>query len=348
MTKQVLNAFDRVVELALFDNDHITKVITSTETFYESHLLEDVLRRTSPGELAVDVGAHVGNHTLFMAAIAGLDVIAIEPSPASVELLKTNVAANRVSRQVEVIEAAAGAEEAYGRLVEDDPANTGMTRVELGDGDVEVTTVDKLVGRRLVSVLKIDVEGWEEEVLKGSVHVLKRDRPILYMEIIDARHERALRDLLADLDYRFAREFNVTPTRLFLPVDGALPTLYPPVLTELATEQMRVITQLMRSIERMERSISSAVMAVDAMVRRTDESLRRHDADSAEYQEQIMKTTRFFGELYKRTRSATTSSDATTTVIRELLESVDDLRRRLGAPSGDGQAVNGGSEPRTE
>lgn len=309
VTKQVLHAFDRVVELALFDNDHITNFIMSTESFYESHLLEDVLRRTSPGQLAVDVGAHVGNHTVFMAAIAGLNVIAIEPSPASLELLKANVSANRVTRQVEVVDAAAGAEKGHGRLVQVDPANTGMTRVELGDGALDVTTVDRLVGQRQVSVLKIDVEGMEEEVLDGSRQVLERDRPFLYMEIIDARHERALRDTLADLHYQFAREFNATPTRLFLPVDGVLPTLYPPVLTELATEQMRVITQLMRSMEQMERRMSSAVAALDGMIRRADESHERHDANSAEYLEQMRRTTNFIGKMHRRTLAASTEEE---------------------------------------
>ena len=63
------------------DDDHIAGVIRKTATFYEAEMLADIRSRLFFAELAVDVGAHVGNHTLYFAHVLGLQTIAFEPNP---------------------------------------------------------------------------------------------------------------------------------------------------------------------------------------------------------------------------------------------------------------------------
>jgi FkbM family methyltransferase len=324
-----LDVLGRRVDLALFDDDHVTKVIQSTEGFYEAELLEDILRRTQPGQLALDVGAHVGNHTVFLAAVADLDVIAVEPSSAALDLLKKNVEANGVSGRVTVVEAAAGAEESAATLIPGSDDNTGMTRVVLGGDDVPVTTVDRIVGRRRVSVMKVDVEGWEKEVLRGAQTVLRRDQPILYLEVSDARHERDLRQLLNDLGYHFAKEFNATPTQMFLPMGNVMPGLYPPVLADLAAEQTRTVTQLMRSVYGIERAVVGVARDLEELIRKWDVVLSRHERETKAYREQLRQTTELFSELYKRTKAASITNTEAAQAATELQEPIQRLLERL-------------------
>lgn len=353
VTHVQLDVFGRQVDLALFDDDHVTRIIQSTETFYEAELLEDILRRTQPGQLALDVGAHVGNHTLFLAAVADLDVIAVEPSTASLELLKSNIESNGVSGRVTVVEAAAGAEEAVATLVPGSEDNTGMTRVVLGGDDVPVTTVDRIVGKRRVSVMKVDVEGWEREVVLGAQMVLRRDQPILYLEVSDARRERDLRQLLNDLGYHFAKEFNATPTQMFLPMGNMMPGLYPPVLADLAAEQTRTVTQLMRSMYRMERSVRGVEQSVtnvtrnlEELIRKWDLVLSRHERETRAYREQLRQTTALFSELYKRTKAASITNTEAAQAATDLQEPIQRLLDRLEAT--DVERAGGDADPSSQ
>ena len=76
------------------EDDHIAKVVRNTKTFYEVEMLRDIRARLFFAKCAVDVGAHVGNHTVFFAHVLGLRTIAFEPNPASFRHLKANISAN--------------------------------------------------------------------------------------------------------------------------------------------------------------------------------------------------------------------------------------------------------------
>src|SRR5690625_1702857 len=76
-------------------------------TWYEHALLRDAQQRVHGPGLAIDVGAHIGGHTMWFALAMGLDVIAIEPNPSSYARLTNTVAANSTAN-VQTIPAAAG------------------------------------------------------------------------------------------------------------------------------------------------------------------------------------------------------------------------------------------------
>jgi hypothetical protein len=199
----------------------------------------------------------------------------------------------------------------------------------LGGDDVPVTTVDRIVGRRRVSVMKVDVEGWEKEVLRGAQTVLRRDQPILYLEVSDARHERDLRQLLNDLGYHFAKEFNATPTQMFLPMGNVMPGLYPPVLADLAAEQTRTVTQLMRSVYGIERAVVGVARDLEELIRKWDVVLSRHERETKAYREQLRQTTELFSELYKRTKAASITNTEAAQAATELQEPIQRLLERL-------------------
>jgi FkbM family methyltransferase len=138
-------------------------------------LLLDALR---PGDVMIDVGAHVGIVTLQAARHVGRDghVHSVEPTPANADMLRRNVEAGELAN-VSVHECAAGSEPGtavlhqmglthLNSLVGANPYSSESSGVE-----VPVHRLDDLVDGR-VDAIKIDVEGAELEVLEGAGRIL--------------------------------------------------------------------------------------------------------------------------------------------------------------------------------
>jgi FkbM family methyltransferase len=124
-----------------------------------------------PGDLFVDVGANVGTYTIW-AGDLGARVIALEPAADTYDLLAENVALN--SHPAQMIQAAAG-------------ATCGVTAFTVGQDDVNhmdpfgkaqarMVTIDSVLGERIAAGMKIDVEGFELEVLRGCKRALAEHR----------------------------------------------------------------------------------------------------------------------------------------------------------------------------
>src|ERR1043166_7372284 len=90
--------------------------------------------------------------------------------------------------------------------------NTGMTRViEDPEGDVPIVAIDDLALLG-VSVIKIDTEGFELEVLKGARQTIERERPLLYIEAGDSERHEAVRAFMDELGFVEFGCFAKTPT----------------------------------------------------------------------------------------------------------------------------------------
>lgn len=174
-----------------------------------------------PGTSAIDVGANLGIHALVLAACVGDGgkVYAFEPVPSICAKMKENLRLNRVSN-VELHEGALGS--SRGEVVFDANAadfNIGKGRVNLqGDITVPITTIDCQFGDVTlpVSMVKIDTEGHELEVLKGAVGLLGKHRPAILMEfnpesysLLDIRHHIPDRYTGFELPQRVGQKFRL-------------------------------------------------------------------------------------------------------------------------------------------
>ena len=148
-------------------------------------LLEQVLR---PGMVAYDVGAHVGIHALYMAKLLrphGI-VYAFEPWRANYECLVRNVARNQ--RRVAEIVPVPSAVVAHGGVVRLTPGvGDGQHHVSLNGEwgeDVVGTTLDRFWAqtRTPPTLLLVDVEGQELNVMRGAEELLSKCHPKLILE----------------------------------------------------------------------------------------------------------------------------------------------------------------------
>lgn len=197
--------------------DPIVNTIASRRTFYEFDMLKDIRRRIGPEDLVLDIGAHVGNHAVYLAGVCGCQVLAFEPFQENFALLNANIELNGLGPRVKSLPIALGASAALGMVRLKDEQNRGsvvIDKVSHAPG-IPIRPLDELELPRDPAVLKIDVEGAELEVLKGARSLLRRCRPLLYVETIDDDAFEAAIRLLDGFGYQVVACFNATPTFLF-------------------------------------------------------------------------------------------------------------------------------------
>lgn len=134
-------------------------------------------RALRDGGLFVDVGANVGTYTIWAAEL-GAEVIAIEPAEDTFALLHENIALN--GYQVTEVRAAAGDHCRTARFTSG--LDAGNSLAPDGPVVIDMVTIDALIGDRRVVGMKIDVEGFEIDVLRGAARALA-DRRIGLIQI---------------------------------------------------------------------------------------------------------------------------------------------------------------------
>jgi FkbM family methyltransferase len=140
----------------------------TNEMGFALHLLRD-------DSLFVDVGANVGVYTVLASGVCGARSIACEPIEKARSDLRSNVAANRIGDRVEIHQCAVGATVGTVHMLDDrDTMNRVVTDGDYDSGvEVPVTTLDHLLKDREPTLIKIDVEGFEEQVLAGADKALQ-------------------------------------------------------------------------------------------------------------------------------------------------------------------------------
>ena len=193
--------------------------VLATSGVWEPHVTAVFPRLLAPGDVCVDVGAHVGYYTLLASRLVGRNgrVYALEPAEAAYRALGSNLALNRVSN-VTALRIAAGASDGCALVVDPPPGNSGESaiRIEKSGGRDGVLPAAQSVAVRAVSTLldpadvarlrlvKIDVEGFEAEVLRGLEPLLRSGvRPALIVEL-HPEHVREAAELLGHWSEAFS------------------------------------------------------------------------------------------------------------------------------------------------
>ena len=152
-----------------------------------------IQRLLTPGDTFVDVGAHIGHHALIGAREVGAAgrVIAIDPQPYNADRIGQNALINDMS-QIEIVPIAVSDSEGFARF----PFQIGRdrTRLAIGGSPMDTKVMFSCTVRRLENVLnerelrqldllKIDVEGFEQQVLDGLGDWLGRCENIIFEQL---------------------------------------------------------------------------------------------------------------------------------------------------------------------
>ncbi len=135
------------------------------------------------GDSYIDVGAHIGDSSLLAASkIKNGKVIACEPTPTIFNELVANIRLNNFESIITPLQVAVSNEVGSAFFTLETASEVNHLRSSLGKGKsikVETITVDKMIKNAKLSsltLLKVDVEGFELEVLQGAKSSLNKDK----------------------------------------------------------------------------------------------------------------------------------------------------------------------------
>lgn len=199
-----VNHGGQVLSLTYNSPGHVRE-IEKHGKFFEYGMLEAIASLPYRNGICMDIGANVGNHTVFFSRFCNFDEVwSYEPHPQSFEILKENVKEN-CTRTVRTFNCAIGAQDGNVRFVKD-KENPSESKITKGKGTTRIIPIRTNLK---VALMKIDVEGHEIEVIRGAYDVIERERPELFVE-----HHGDPQDLLDELPegYKFIKTYNNSPT----------------------------------------------------------------------------------------------------------------------------------------
>jgi FkbM family methyltransferase len=170
---------------------------------YERRHQKIISRLIGPGDVFLDVGAHVGFYSLMASRRVGTAgrVIAFEPNPRNIDYLRRHISLNEAAN-VEIVEAAVSASD--GLIGFEASGDSSMGHV-LPDGQGTVRSISLNAWAEAAdiapTVIKIDVEGHEPPVLEGATEVMSKMRPTIVLSV-GPESLRACEAILQEHDYR--------------------------------------------------------------------------------------------------------------------------------------------------
>ena len=177
--------------MAVYSREFVSRFIISYG-FYERHYIRELFKFLERKEVlthektCLDIGANIGNHSVCFSQIFR-QVYAFEPHPRNYLLLKAN---SMLRSNINTIETALGSRHSRANM-SFNMENMGQSSIAKRVGDynieVEIDTLDNFVHKHDIddiALIKLDVEGHEEDVLKGAFETLNNQKPIVVMECL--------------------------------------------------------------------------------------------------------------------------------------------------------------------
>ncbi len=187
----ICHPHDRVTSLAMYCG------------LYDSREMRFLLAYLRPGDTFLDVGANVAPYSLLATLVDGVSAVAFEPHPVARTRAAANVSLNGAEARVRLVPGAVSDAGGTALLT----ADRGPTNTLVDDGydgeaqEVETVSLDSFVRHEClerVSLVKVDVEGHEPEVLRGAKALIADQRPAL---IVACNDGRALQRFAAEHGY---------------------------------------------------------------------------------------------------------------------------------------------------
>ena len=190
---------------------------------YEEEEVKKIFKYVKRGMTVLDIGAHIGYFALLMAHLVGPDglVFAFEPNPSTYTQLKTNLAINPhlSDGRIKILQSALGEDQGVQSFFCPISGYEGLAglkdtkRAPINQvSKVEVDTLDNFAvthNLKRIDFIKMDIEGAEYDVLKGSEKVLNELHPIILFEACELNTEPYGYRVFEELQYLEQRRYVV-------------------------------------------------------------------------------------------------------------------------------------------
>ena len=153
-------------------------IYTGLHEFNEMGFLLHFLQ---PEDIFVDVGANIGAYTILASGVIGARSISMEPVPTTFDILLKNIELNGIEDKVLALNIGVGSEESSLYFTDNKDSSNhvvlNINKDEAGLIKVHTNTLVKiLLNEQCPSLLKIDVEGFEQEVINGASKIMENQK----------------------------------------------------------------------------------------------------------------------------------------------------------------------------
>ncbi|MBR5402350.1 MAG: FkbM family methyltransferase [Treponema sp.] len=200
-----------IIYLPYYRIDDIQSTIFKTNNYYEFNTLDYICNRWENGKIGkelnnaifIDIGANIGNHSLyFFNECHAASSYCFEPVKDTFKILEKNISLNNLTNKAHLYNIALGQKKGRASLSYYNSYNIGMAKLSNdSEGEYQVVSLDELKINANIKFIKIDVEGFELDVIQGMVQTLERYSPYIMIEI---RHNlfNDIDSLLKKLGYK--------------------------------------------------------------------------------------------------------------------------------------------------
>ena len=198
--------------------DLIFERIVTRKTFYEDKLLEKARSLNLKG-VYVDIGANIGNHSIFFSCFCGSTVVySFEIDETIFALLKKNMEKNCLQHIYHLSDIGVLDKKGFVDISETNHLNAGMTKIVNVEGThKKVNKLDNLLQNiENIVLIKIDVEGFELEIINGAQKILESQSPVIFAELATETEFKLVKNELSKYGYTTDNvNYAGTPTYLF-------------------------------------------------------------------------------------------------------------------------------------
>ena len=193
--------------------DYIFSVIRETDNFYEYEILDEWNKYLSNVKVILDIGANIGNHSLYWSQYDNIEkIISFEAVKSIYEILAQNVDNNNITK-IELHNLAVGEKDGYAEIDSFDENNFGSTSLKLVDkSEIKIVSIDNFLSNRYLQIdfVKIDVEEFEALVLKGMKDTIAKYKPIIWVAVSSNTLEEVL-EIIKNEGYKIVdiKKFNI-------------------------------------------------------------------------------------------------------------------------------------------
>ena len=169
-----------LIKINVQPNEWIGDRIKRNNTFYELDLLNYIKSRFNGG-VGLDIGANIGNHSLFFSKFIFDKVFSFEPNPTNFSLLLENKLINKINDDTLFLHNIALSDGNYNYKNNDFFGNMGISFITENEGESITKKLDDY-DLPEVNLIKMDVEGHELKVLKGAKDLINKYHPHIVLE----------------------------------------------------------------------------------------------------------------------------------------------------------------------
>ena len=230
MIKEITH-LNKKISINLHENEIVSSVINNSNNFFEVKFLDFVRNNFQKQKTIIDIGANIGNHSLYFSEFLDYDeIVCFEPFEKNVELLKLNL----IGKNCRIMDYALSDSESEKILYNSQSNNFGGFSLHSYDGskgeNKSFFVKDKVVTKTLdslnlsnVTMIKIDVEGHENSVLNGGIETIKKNNPIIFIENLSSGYPHLFKDSQFD---EFFEKINYS--RIHKNIEGSFMDLWIP------------------------------------------------------------------------------------------------------------------------